>query len=176
MYILLRIIGTWCSLAEQCLYGNEAIALLLECAEDAGHGIHRGGVDVVHEDDSAWPRTSDSTVADDGAIAIGPVARIDRPQDGGHTTLAQLLEHNAIYCTIWWAHDSRCNACCLGNSIVGSVDLAADCFCTILRQNRMAPRVIPELVATGMDAVRDVGTSCNFAADHEECAFCTVLV
>ena len=77
--IFLRIIDTWRSLAEQCLYGDKAIALLLERTEDAGHGIHRGGMDVVHEDDSAWPRTSDSTVADDGAIAIGPVACIDRP-------------------------------------------------------------------------------------------------
>ena len=77
--IFLRIVDTWCSLAEQCLHGDEAIALLLERAEDAGHGIDRGGMDVVHEDDSAWPRTSNGTVADDGAIAIGPVACIDRP-------------------------------------------------------------------------------------------------
>ena len=130
----------------------------------------------MHEDDSAWPRTSNGTVADDGAIAIGPVACIDRPQDRGHTALAQLLEDDTIHRAIWWAHDSRCNACCLGDGAVGSVDLATDCFCTILRQNRMAPRVITELVATGMDAARDVSTSCNFAANHEECAFCAVLV
>ena len=75
--ISLRIISTWCNLAQQRLHGDEAIALLLERAEDAGHSIDRGGVDVVHEDDSAWSRTSNSTVADDRAIAIGPVARID---------------------------------------------------------------------------------------------------
>ena len=86
--ISLRIISTWCNLAQQRLHGDEAIALLLERAEDAGHGIDRGGVDIVHEDDSAWPRTSNGAIADNGAIAIGPIARIDRPQDGGHTALA----------------------------------------------------------------------------------------
>ena len=75
--IFLRIIDTWRSLAEQCLYGDKAIALLLECAEDAGHSIDRGRVNVVHENDSAWPRTSNGTVANNGAIAISPVACID---------------------------------------------------------------------------------------------------
>ena len=170
------LIAYYWGLLIQSPYCHKRIPLLLERAEDAGHGIDRGGVDVVHEDDSAWPRTSNGTVADDGAIAIGPVARIDRPQDGGHTALAQLLEDDTVHCAIWWAHDSRRSACCLGNSIVGSVDLATDCFCTILWQNRMAPRVIPELVTAGVDATHDVSTSCNFAADHEECAFCTILV
>lgn len=130
----------------------------------------------MHEDDGAWPRTSNGAITDDGAVAIGPVTRIDRPQDGGHAALAQLLENDAIHCAIRWTHNGGRSTRCLGNSSVGSVELTADCFGTMLWQNRMAPRVITELVATGVNAAHDVSAGCNFAANHEECAFRTILV
>ena len=38
-------------------------------------------MDIVEQDDSAAARAADRASADDLAVAVGPVTRIDRPQN-----------------------------------------------------------------------------------------------
>ena len=153
---------------KEFLYGDKIIPLGHEGVHRLEGGLHRGIVDIVHEDNGPVLRLVQADPEDTGRIFVLPVLGVHRPaDDGGVHPLLQVVVHEAVGGPdheVRGAHDG-------GQGLPAGVQLSVNFLLAAPFQLDVVPGVEADLVALGGHTLHGVPLVLHLAADEEKGGF-----
>ncbi|MPM27840.1 hypothetical protein SDC9_74354 [bioreactor metagenome] len=135
--------------AEQVRDRDQGVTARLEVGDDGGNRVHRGRVQIVHQDDPSRLCARGRIVDDRRGDLDGPVGGLDIPEDDRHALLSGGRGHGGVVRPVGRPHQFRSYADDGLDRIRRLRQLGGDLGGSEGGEVRVVPAVVHDLVAVG---------------------------